>query len=626
MEESVRRILRDNFHLVNVKPEWLKSVAESPKVARGGDTAAAVAELLLSSNLRDVCNGSFPPRISQKQNETIRGPYLAQIEELVNVAVPIENRYSTSDDSKMRMFKLCLHDGNQQFFAIEWKRVPQLSVAMTAGQKIIVSNVQIRRGLMLLSQENVKFLGGCVDQLQAAAVAQRKKTVKSLVPEEWMDELGDVPPDRDILGDDDNFEDAVDTSANQQRAANPVDAQPVAPQRAPPVAPQPSARPSPAALPHTAPPKQNAPSYFDDDDMDEVFATMELPSAVSRPAPRPSTSSNGVASRSAPVSSSISSSSSFVKGEHDRSKLINPASSLQPASSSTTKPAPSPGPSTLIATKRRKIDEEPEVLDLTNVSSEALATASPDDLDKLLMPSKSKEFSTPRPLLHTTPTYVMPPRSTLTAAVAPGPPVYHSDAPGDDQMEIDDGIEFQIEEEPEQAAQGSPPHFNFADETIDADPDALAALDAVEKAYSTTPFHYLCDIIRTTHSTQTPYKISAFVVAAVSQLDMTGGEYRLDVDIEDGTGKCRASLHDHIMESLIGMPANDFLPFYSAEDEETRKIASGMVSQCQDALRAFCGTMEITFFPSGHNPVITQLEFSREDVIRDTRRLIRALR
>jgi hypothetical protein len=136
MEESIRRILREKFHLIHFKAEWFKKVVESPKVARGADVETAVAGLLLSANIRDVSSGSFPPRISQRQNETIRGPHLAQIDELVNVAVPIENRYSTSDDSKMRMFKLCLHDGNQQFFAIEWKRIPQLSVTMAAGQKV----------------------------------------------------------------------------------------------------------------------------------------------------------------------------------------------------------------------------------------------------------------------------------------------------------------------------------------------------------------------------------------------------------------------------------------------------------------------------------------------------------
>jgi hypothetical protein len=439
---------------------------------------------------------------------------------------------------------------------------------------------------VLLSPENVKFLGGCVDELQAVAVTLRKKTVKryvylseliffsgflsgfcdvlrSLVPEEWMDELGDVPADRDNLGDDDNFEDAMDVSLNPIRAPAPVDSQPIAPQRAPSAAAQPVRLPQPthAAL---APPRQNLPSYFeDDDDMDEVFATMELPAAVSAAS---ASSSAGVPSRSMQQASKTSSSSSFLKKEQVAFPLSNTVSSrMQPVASSL-KPTPAPVPSALTAAKRRKIDEDPEVLDLTNVSSEALATASPEDLNKLLVPSKPKDFAAPR-LANNLPMNPITPNPSLTGALrtTAASASEFSEAQqdtahmGDDQMDIDDGIEFQIEEEPEPAAPENVPRFDFAD-ALDDDPDALAALDAIEKAYSTTPFHYLCEILKATHSVETPYKISAFVVAAVSQLDMTGGEYRLDVDIEDGTGKCRASLHDHIMESLIGMPANDFLP------------------------------------------------------------------
>lgn len=50
----------------------------------------------------------------------------------------------------------------QQLVAVEYRRIPALEVLMTAGQKLLIVNPFIRRGMLLLQPENVVVLGGMV--------------------------------------------------------------------------------------------------------------------------------------------------------------------------------------------------------------------------------------------------------------------------------------------------------------------------------------------------------------------------------------------------------------------------------------------------------------------------------
>lgn len=157
MEDSVRRALRERFHLPAVRPEWLKEALDEAKSTRTVDAISGVCNLLLTSNLRTSSLGSLPPNVTHKHNETVKGPILAQIEELVNIGVPIESRY-TSDDSKSKIFKLCLHDGAQQFFALEKTPIQQLSSSLPAGTKVRLSLAFLGRAFLFLLFAFAMFL------------------------------------------------------------------------------------------------------------------------------------------------------------------------------------------------------------------------------------------------------------------------------------------------------------------------------------------------------------------------------------------------------------------------------------------------------------------------------------
>jgi len=107
-----------------------------------------------------------------------------------NVGGSLEKRF---EDGPNRLLKLCLTDGPQRVMAIEFQSIPQLSVLHTVpGTKILVSNVLVRRGTLLLVPSGVLILGGGVEELIKKFDQVRKQSVKSLLPQEWMDELGAV--------------------------------------------------------------------------------------------------------------------------------------------------------------------------------------------------------------------------------------------------------------------------------------------------------------------------------------------------------------------------------------------------------------------------------------------------
>jgi len=146
-----------------------------------------VVQQFLVSDLTQIGVSRLPPNIVGMHNEILPGPFVLQINELFNISDALENRY---EDTKHRMLKLCFTDGGQMAYALEYRHIPALSVVKThPGTKIILSNVQVKRGLLMLKPENIQILGGGVQDLINKHLQIRKQSVKNLLPQEWMDEL-----------------------------------------------------------------------------------------------------------------------------------------------------------------------------------------------------------------------------------------------------------------------------------------------------------------------------------------------------------------------------------------------------------------------------------------------------
>lgn len=83
---------------------------------------------------------------------------ILQIDEIVNVGSPQDSRRSKTSK---RLLKLFLTDGRNNIIGIELLPIPGLEVDTLPGSKLVVySKAQIKRGAVLLSPTNCKFLGG----------------------------------------------------------------------------------------------------------------------------------------------------------------------------------------------------------------------------------------------------------------------------------------------------------------------------------------------------------------------------------------------------------------------------------------------------------------------------------
>ena len=137
---------------------------------------------------------SLPSDICKIEKRVLEGRWMLQIESITNVGVGMEQRMedhknAEKDQRKMvidlvdaedelsssdeydeiedrgkreyskRMLKICLSDGKQMLWGIEYRNIPDLSIA-SVGQKVFVTNTHIRHGILLLTSQNTDILGG----------------------------------------------------------------------------------------------------------------------------------------------------------------------------------------------------------------------------------------------------------------------------------------------------------------------------------------------------------------------------------------------------------------------------------------------------------------------------------
>ena len=133
---------------------------------------AAAATLALHTDLsrclpNNLPNGLefLPTDVASLHEAALVGPFLLQISEAVDLTLtdeerrtPLAQRASKSN----RMLKLHLTDGRQSVSAIEYRRVPNLADEPARGTKLLVSNVAVRRGLLLLCPACASVVGGMV--------------------------------------------------------------------------------------------------------------------------------------------------------------------------------------------------------------------------------------------------------------------------------------------------------------------------------------------------------------------------------------------------------------------------------------------------------------------------------
>jgi len=162
--------------LVNVTQEWLAGAEQAAEAANPGWRTWAphrkqehLMSLFLETDLNLSGSGSLPPNITGLHAQKLFGRHVLQVDEVVDIAKPLKDRYSQPQG--YRCLKMSLTDGVQRVAALEYRPLPALSADTPAGLKVAVTDALIRRGVLLLRSENLVLLGGKVERLERARVA-----------------------------------------------------------------------------------------------------------------------------------------------------------------------------------------------------------------------------------------------------------------------------------------------------------------------------------------------------------------------------------------------------------------------------------------------------------------------
>ncbi|GBP56444.1 RecQ-mediated genome instability protein 1 [Eumeta japonica] len=142
-------------------------------------------EQWLLNDLRDICPGSLPRNLKSVRKLELSGKFVLQITSAMDIGTPAYQQYlklqkvntenieaTTVYEDKVpahRMIKLNLTDGVQDISAIEYKPMRNLTCDITPGCKILLKGPVIcRKGILLLMEDKIEFLGGEVQEIVIA--------------------------------------------------------------------------------------------------------------------------------------------------------------------------------------------------------------------------------------------------------------------------------------------------------------------------------------------------------------------------------------------------------------------------------------------------------------------------
>ncbi|KAG9153650.1 hypothetical protein Leryth_008571 [Lithospermum erythrorhizon] len=141
----------------------------------------------------NCCGGGvLPGNVNSLHLVELKGPFILQVDEIVNISCPLRSRYQKAAPGTKRCLKLSMTDGVQRVFGMEYRPIGALDVFAPAGMKVAISNVCVRHGLLMLVPEVFAVLGGVVEELEAA----RERLVQEVnkPPRGKRTRMGVIPP------------------------------------------------------------------------------------------------------------------------------------------------------------------------------------------------------------------------------------------------------------------------------------------------------------------------------------------------------------------------------------------------------------------------------------------------
>ncbi|XP_015059206.1 recQ-mediated genome instability protein 1-like [Solanum pennellii] len=185
---------------LRLQREWLESCVGGLEGSVVGefsgldDTTKAKLcfEQFLYSDMNFCGAGMLPRDVHKLHLVDLKGPFVLQVDEIVNISCPLRDRYQKVAAGIKRCLKLSMTDGIQRVFGMEYRPIKDLDVLAPSGLKVAICNVHVRHGILMLVPEVIEVLGGMVEELEEA----RKRLVNEInkPPRGKRTRSGVVPP------------------------------------------------------------------------------------------------------------------------------------------------------------------------------------------------------------------------------------------------------------------------------------------------------------------------------------------------------------------------------------------------------------------------------------------------
>ncbi|KAJ3675806.1 hypothetical protein LUZ60_004848 [Juncus effusus] len=160
---------------MRIRPEFLEFCYEKICGVNNGFEAMSVDlkarkcfEQLLFADLNQIGAGILPQNVGLLHKSELEGPFVLQVDEIVNISAPIKDRYQNCPAGNKRCLKLHMTDGVTRVVGIEYRPIRELEVLAPSGFKVVIKNVQVRHGVLMLVPEIITILGGTVNYLDEA--------------------------------------------------------------------------------------------------------------------------------------------------------------------------------------------------------------------------------------------------------------------------------------------------------------------------------------------------------------------------------------------------------------------------------------------------------------------------
>ena len=152
------KLLRD-LKLWNICPDWLRSCLDYISSTSPQSTELLQTQILFSDLSSLITQSVFDTNHSSQ--------FLAQINDIQEIGISKQSLLGQIQNKSVQrqMLKLTLTDGISQFFGVELEHIHNIRIDMLLGAKIIINGCKLSRGVMLLKNENITFVGGHVEEL-----------------------------------------------------------------------------------------------------------------------------------------------------------------------------------------------------------------------------------------------------------------------------------------------------------------------------------------------------------------------------------------------------------------------------------------------------------------------------